>query len=124
LNHILQHGDGVISVEHDTVAEKLFVHADRSKITSHGKPAIGQMLCKIHIWHSTADITACRPFYEALSTVSGDHELWRQIVASNPEPKWKFVQPNTFLRDDGTVELREYEASNIGIIQSFFERNI
>ncbi|KAI1655693.1 hypothetical protein F4813DRAFT_366896 [Daldinia decipiens] len=48
----------------------------------------------------------------------------RQIVVSNPEPKWKFVQPNTFLRGDGTVELREYPARNEGIIQSFFERGL
>lgn len=41
---------------------------------------------------------------------------------SNPEPKWKFVQPNTSLKDDDTVELREYEASNEGIIHSFIGR--
>jgi hypothetical protein len=34
----------------------------------------------------------------------------------------EIVQPNTFLKEDGTVELREYEASNEGIIHSFFER--
>lgn len=59
-----------------------------------------------------------------LSIVDGQYEVWRQTVVLNPEPKWKFVQPNTFLKDDGTVELREYEASNIGIIQSFFERGL
>jgi hypothetical protein len=40
------------------------------------------------------------------------------------EPRWKFVQPNTFINDDGTVEFREYEASNAGIIKSFFERKL
>lgn len=111
-------------VEYDPVAKRLLVHVDRSKVVSHGKPSIGRMLCKIHIWHSTADVDACRPFYEALSAVDGEYEIWRQIVVSNPEPMWKFVQPNTFLKDDGTIELREYEASNLGIIQSFFERKI
>jgi hypothetical protein len=33
----------------------------------------------------------------------------------------EIVQPNTFSKEDGTVELREYEASNEGIIHSFFE---
>lgn len=64
------------------------------------------------------------PFYESLSAVDGDYETCRQTVLSKPEPKCKFVQPNTFLREDGTVELREYEASNVGIIQSFFEQII
>ncbi|KAI1502712.1 dipeptidyl peptidase III [Biscogniauxia marginata] len=124
LKHILQDGDGVMWIEHDPVAKTLFVRVNRSKIISHGKPSIGRMLCKIHIWRSTADVDACRPFYEALSAVDGEYEIWRQIIASNTEPRWKFVQPNTFLADDGTVELREYEANNVGIIQSFFERNL
>ena len=124
MNDLLHNGNGVITVEHDEVDKKVFVHVDRSKIISHGKPAIGQMLCKIHIWHSTADIDACRPFYDGLSVVDDFFQSWRQIVISNPEPRWKFVQPNTFLREDGTIELREYEASNVGIIQSFFERDV
>jgi dipeptidyl-peptidase-3 len=111
-------------VEHDPVAKRLCVRVDRSEAVSHGKPSIGRMLCKIHIWHCTADVDACRTFYEALSAAEGEFEIWRQIVASNPEPMWKFVQPNTFLNEDGSVELREYEASNVGIIQSFFERRI
>ncbi|PHH92742.1 hypothetical protein CDD83_5571 [Cordyceps sp. RAO-2017] len=59
----------------------------------------------------TADVGACWPFYEALSAVDGKHEAWRQTVASKAEPRWKIVQPNTFLEDDGTVRLREYEHS-------------
>lgn len=114
----------MLSIEHNTTERTLFARVDRSKIITHGKPSLGRMLCKLHIWHSTADIEACRPFYEGLSRVDGDLETWRQIVVSNPEPKWKFVQSTTFLRDDGTVELREYEASNEGIIRSFFERNV
>ncbi|KAG2420017.1 hypothetical protein HFD88_004814 [Aspergillus terreus] len=108
----------------DPVAKELFVRVDRSKIVSHGKPSIGRMLCKIHIWHCTADVNACRPFYESLSAVDGEYEIWRQIVVSKPQPRWKFVQPNTFLKDDGTVELRDYEANDVGIIKSFFERKI
>ncbi|XDG04467.1 hypothetical protein ABKA04_004082 [Annulohypoxylon sp. FPYF3050] len=122
--YLLENGNGVMDVEHDATSETLFVRLERSKIISDGKASIGNLLRKIHIWRSTADVNACRPFYEALSTVDGKYEIWRQIVASKPEPKWKFVQPNTFLKDDGTVELREYEASNVGIIQSFFERNV
>ncbi|CAG8921749.1 unnamed protein product [Penicillium salamii] len=124
LKHILQDGGGVLSIEHNVEEGTLFVRVDRSKIISHGKPSIGRMLCKIHIWHSTADIEACRPFYNSLSVVDGEFETWRKIVASNPEPKWKFVQPNTFLKGDGTVELREYDASNEGIIHSFFDRMV
>lgn len=82
------------------------------------------MLRRIQIWHCTADVEACRPFYENLSAVDGEFEQWRKTVASKTEPKWKFVQPNTFLTEDMTVELREYEASNEGIIKSFADRMI
>ncbi|KAI1108509.1 dipeptidyl peptidase III [Nemania sp. NC0429] len=124
LKHILQDGGGVMRIEQNIDASVLSVHIDRSKIVSHGKASIGRMLCKISIWRSTADIRACRPYYEGLSAVDGIYEKWRQVVLSNPEPRWKFVQPNTFLREDGTVEIKEYDASNIGIIQSFYERNV
>lgn len=113
-----------MTVEHDMTAKTIYIRVDRSKILSCGKPAIGRMLCKIHVWHCTADIEACRPFYNMLSTVDEQYEVWRQTVVLNPEAKWKFVQPNTFLKDDGTVELVEYDASNVGIIQSFFERGL
>lgn len=113
-----------MKVEHDPVAKTLFVRVDRSKILSHGKPSIGRMLCNIHVWHSTADIEACRPYYKALSAVDGEYEIWRQAVVSNHEPKWKFVQPNTFVKPDGSVEITEYETSNAGIIKSFFERDL
>lgn len=91
---------------------------------SHGKPAISRMLCRLHLWRSTADIEACQPFYEALSTVDGKYKGWRQIVVSKPELKWKFVQPNTFLEDDGSVSLREYDATEAGVIKSFAERGM
>jgi dipeptidyl-peptidase III len=45
-------------------------------------------------------------------------------VVSKPEPGWKFVQANTFWKDDGEVELKVYDESNEGIIESFAERSI
>lgn len=122
--HLLQDGEGTMFIEHDIVVGTLFVRVDRTKMLSHGKASIARLLTKIHIWRSTADVNACRPLYEALTTVEGEYERWRRIVVSKPEPKWKFVQPNTFLGDDGSVTVKEYEATNAGIIKSFFERNI
>lgn len=122
--HILEDGNGVMWIEQDPAGPDPFVHVNRSKILSHGKPSIGGILCKIHMWHSTADVDACRPFYESLSAVDGKYKVWRQIVLSKHEPKWKFVQPNTFLRNDGKIELKEYEPNNVGIIQSFFKRDL
>jgi dipeptidyl-peptidase-3 len=113
-----------MTVEHDPTAKTVHVRVDRSKITSHGKPSLGRMLCRIHVWRCIADAESCREFYEPLSVVDGEYEAWRQIVASKPEPRWKFVQANTVLKEDGEVELRVYEDSNEGIIQSFVDRGV
>ncbi|KAK7219239.1 hypothetical protein V2G26_007242 [Clonostachys chloroleuca] len=124
LKHLIQDGEGVLSIDHDPKTKTLYVRVDRSKIISCGTPSIGRMLCKIHIWHCTADVDACRPFYDALSVVDGEYETWRQVVVSNPEPKWKFLQPNTFIGENGEIILKEYEPSNAGIIQSFAQRGL
>ncbi|KAH8708706.1 Dipeptidyl peptidase 3 [Beauveria bassiana] len=120
--HLMADADGLFTVHYDQTTGVLYVRVDRSKIRSNGKPSIGRMLHRIHVWRCTADIGPCRPFYEALSAVDGQYEVWRKIVASKPEPPWKFVQANTILRDDGHVELKVYEESNEGIIQSFADR--
>ncbi|KAK0622595.1 peptidase family M49-domain-containing protein [Immersiella caudata] len=91
LKHLLQDGGGVIRISHDAANSTLTVHVDPSKLASHGKP-----------WE----------FYEPLCAVEGEYEEWRKIVCSKPKPRWKFVQPNTFVRGDE------------GIIQSWAERNI
>jgi len=58
-----------------------------------------------------------------MCAVDGVYEEWRRIVVSKPNMRWKFVQPNTFAR--GTdVEIKVYEESNEGIIQSWVERDI
>lgn len=107
------------------------MHVDRDKIISHGKPSLGRYLCRLHIWRCTADYASCREYYEPLCAVDGQYEEWRQIVCSRPSPRWKFVQPNTFLREeireggrDEVVELRVYEESNEGIVQSWAERGV
>lgn len=58
-----------------------------------------------------------------MCAVTGEYEEWRRIVCSKPRPRWKFVQPNTVVEGD-TVEMRVYEESNEGIIQSWVERGV
>jgi len=123
LKHLLQDGGGVVRIAHDPSESSLTVHVDRSKIISHGKPALGRYLLRLHIWRCTADVSSCKELYEPLCAVDGEYELWRQIVCSKPNPKWKFVQPNTFV-NGGEVEMKVYGEDNRGIIQSWAERGI
>ena len=46
----------------------------------------------------------------------------RPEVLRQAKPRKVFVQANTFLREEGEVELREYEATPEGLIKSFVDR--
>lgn len=112
-----------MSVVHDREAQSLTVHVDRSKMISHGKPALGQMLLRLHMYRCTADVEACRTYYEDLSRVDGEYLAWREVAIANKPPPMVFAHANTFLEGD-TVVLKEYDATVEGIVQSWAERDV
>lgn len=61
------------AVEYDASAETPRLRVDRSKIISHGKLALGRMLLNLHMYWSSADVHACRSYYEDLSRVDGKY---------------------------------------------------
>jgi dipeptidyl-peptidase III len=101
----------------------LIVHVDRSKVVSDGKPALGQMLLRLHMYRCTANVADCRAYYEDLSKVDGEFLEWRDAVIAQQQPKWVFVQANTFL-EAGKVTLKEYPPTKEGVVQSWTERNV
>lgn len=51
----------------------------------------------------------------------------RDLVIAKKLPRKIFVQPNTFLvgeKGEEVVELRGYEVSTTGVVQSFVERGV
>ncbi|KAF2963291.1 hypothetical protein GQX73_g10281 [Xylaria multiplex] len=124
LKHVLEDGNKFMVVDHNSATGNIYIRVDRHRIVSDGKSALGPMLMRLHIYRCTADVAACKEWYESLSAVDGIYEKWRNMVVENPEPKWKFIQGNTFLGDKGEVELKIYDSSNEGIIKSFAERNL
>lgn len=102
----------------------LEIHLDRSKILSHGRPAVEKYLQKLHVYKSTADIEAGLALYNGITSVD---QWWgtkvREVVLKNKVPRKVFVQANTFLVGD-QVTLQEYEPTLEGMIQSFAERNV
>ena len=114
---------GLITVACDTSEQKLTVRVDRCKIVTKGKPALGKMLLRLHMYRCTADVQACRCYYEELSKVDSEHLEWRKIVFSKCQPRWLFVQANTYV-DGADITLKEYEPTKEGLIQSWAERAI
>lgn len=123
LKCLLSDGSGFMRIDCDSAENRLTVFVDRSRIITDGKPALGRMLLKLHMYRCTADVGNCRAYYEELSRVEGQYLEWRRIVLAKKQPKWVFVQANTFI-EDGQVILREYDATPEGVIQSWAERTV
>ena len=101
----------------------LTIHLDKTKIQSHGRPAVNNFLQKLHIFKSTADLQAGKELYERMTYVDDWYmNKVRPEVLRQAKPRKVFVQANTFLEGD-TVVLKEYEATPEGMIQSFVERD-
>ncbi|KAK4452742.1 peptidase family M49-domain-containing protein [Podospora aff. communis PSN243] len=123
LKYLLRDGGGCVAVSHDKAGQRLTVRVDKSKITTHGKPALGRMLLQLHMFRCTADVEGCRVYYKALSKVDGEFVEWRETVLAAKPPPLVFTQANTFLDGDEVV-LEEYEPTVEGVIQSWAEREV
>lgn len=123
LNWLLKDGGDCVIIEHNKTAGTLAVKVDRGKVASHGKPALGRMLLHLHMYRCTADVQACREYYEMLSRLTDEHLEWRKVVVTSKPPPLVFVHANTCLKGDGVI-LREYEPTVEGLIQSWAERRI
>ncbi|KAK3056253.1 hypothetical protein LTR09_002760 [Extremus antarcticus] len=101
----------------------LKIHLDRTKIESHGRPAVNDFLQKLHIFKSTADLKAGIDLYMKMTDVNDWYmNKVRPEVIRQAKPRKVFVQVNTILEGDSVV-LKEYEATPAGMIQSFVDRD-
>ncbi|PWY86307.1 dipeptidyl peptidase [Aspergillus heteromorphus CBS 117.55] len=102
----------------------LEIHLDRSKILTHGRPAVERYLQKLHVYKSTADFEAGKKLYDDITSVD---DWWgtevREIVLKNKVPRKVFVQGNTILNGD-EVTLKEYEPTLEGLIQTRYSLRI
>ena len=100
----------------------LTIYLDRTKIHSHGRPAVNAFLQKLHVFKATADIEAGRKLYEGITSID---EFWakkvRPEVLRQKKPRKVFVQANTFLKGDDVV-LQDYDPTPEAMIQSFVDR--
>lgn len=123
LKCLLRDGHGVVKITHDKEAQSAKVTVDRRKVVTHGKPALGNMLLRLHMYRCTADAKGCRAYYEDLLSVDAEHLEWREAVLASKPPPMVFVQGNTFL-DGEKVVLKEYPATAEGVVQSWAERMV
>ncbi|KAJ6030097.1 uncharacterized protein N7446_000840 [Penicillium canescens] len=125
LRTFLKAGDEFVKLSYSKEdLSDLEIRLDRSKILTHGRPAVEKYLQKLHVYKSTADIAAGKGLYDDITSVDS---WWgtkvRDVVLKNKVPRKIFVQANTILEGD-QVTLKEYEPTLEGLIQSFAERKV
>ena len=126
LKTFIEAGDKFVEVKANKEdLSDLEIYLDRSKILSHGRPAVEKLLQKLHVYKSTADVEAGTKMYDEITHVD---EWWggkaRPVVLDKKTPRKVFVQANTALQDDGKVTLKEYEPTLEGMVQSYAERDV
>ncbi|KAF2029378.1 dipeptidyl-peptidase III [Setomelanomma holmii] len=100
----------------------LTIRLERERILDLGRPAVDDYLQKLHIYKATADYDRAKRMYDEITDVEPFYEnKVRPAVLKKKTPRKVFVQANTIERD-GKVELKEYEATNVGMIQSCADR--
>ncbi|KAI8941412.1 hypothetical protein NX059_002636 [Plenodomus lindquistii] len=100
----------------------LTIRLERDRILDLGRPAVDDYLQKLHIYKATADVKAAKKMYEDITDVESLYaDLVRPAVLRKKTPRKVFVQANT-IDKGGRVELKEYEASAKGMIQSYVDR--
>lgn len=128
LKCFLEAGDDFCKLDYtkDDLSD-LTIKLDRSKILTSGREAVGKYLQKLHVYKSTADVETGTKFYVDMTTVEPD--FWgtklRKVVLDNKQPRKVFVQANTTLDEaTGKVSMKHYDASLVGMIQSWVDRNL
>ncbi|EFI28378.1 dipeptidyl peptidase III [Coprinopsis cinerea okayama7 len=109
----------------DGKLENAYVRVDRAKVLTHGKEAAGKLLVELQVRKSTADGAGAREYYTQLTKPS---DTWageiRDLVLKKKLPRKLFVQPNTYVAENGEVQLKEYPLTPAGIIESFIDRKL
>uniref|UniRef100_A0A336LK82 CSON009970 protein n=1 Tax=Culicoides sonorensis TaxID=179676 RepID=A0A336LK82_CULSO len=123
---LVEAGEDLLSVEETVSNENLLIKLDRSKIFSVGKRAIKEFLLKLQVYKSMGDIEKASKFYNYYATVNEDGPQpwlrWREIVLKHKQPRIIFVQANTQIGKDNTVELLTYEPTLKGFLHSWKNR--
>lgn len=99
----------------------LVIHFDRSQIESVGRPALQELILKLHIYRCTADIGPGSTLFEELTSVGEEYQQWQEAVFAHREPRSLSIQANTFLEGENVL-LKEYTLTKEGLIESWVDR--
>ncbi|WPK25978.1 hypothetical protein PUMCH_003320 [Australozyma saopauloensis] len=115
---------GVVTLKHtESDYDDLELEVDPTKLDNEAVEALKDFLHNLHVYKTTANVKEGTAFFNEMTEVTEEFAKFRDVVLKKKLPRKQLIQANTFLNCD-EVEVREYEESEIGMIQSFAEREI
>lgn len=117
------HAAGVVALQHGETFDDLKLVVDQSTLQGAAVEALGDFLLKLHVYKATANVKEGVAYYTDMTRVTPDYAKFRDVVMEKKLPRKQLIQANTLITGP-EIEVREYEESEIGMIQSFYERKV
>lgn len=81
---------------------------DRNKIREGAHKSLSNFLGKLHSLKSLGDYTTAEPWFNHYAEVDEEMLKIRDLVLLHQLPRRLELQPNIFLKEDGSVEYKDY----------------
>ncbi|ODV77354.1 dipeptidyl-peptidase III [Suhomyces tanzawaensis NRRL Y-17324] len=101
----------------------MVINLDQSKLSTVAVEALGDFLLKLHVYKCSGNVEAGIPYYNDKTEVTEQYARFRNAVLSKKLPRRHLIQANTVIKS-GDVEVVEYEETEVGMIQSFVDRDV
>lgn len=119
------HKAGVCSLKYTKEDfDDLEITFDTSKLSTNAVEALGEFLRDLHVLKCTGNVKEGQAYYVERTEVTSDYSKFRDIVLSKKLPRKQLIQGNTVLTDAGSVEVKEYDESEVGLILSYVDRAV
>lgn len=118
------HKAGVVSLKHSkSDYDDLELVVDELKLETDAVEALRSFLHNLHVFKTTANVKEGIAFYNDITEVTEEYAKYRDVVLRKKLPRKQLIQANTFL-NGAEIEVREYDESEVGMIQSFVDRAV
>jgi dipeptidyl-peptidase-3 len=124
LRVLLEAGGGLVTLARKSAddGDNVEVQLNRELIKTVGKEAIRKFLLKLQVFKSLGDFESGSRMFNAYSEVPEDMAELRKIVMARKEPRKVLVQGHVQTKAGGGLELKGFDNSPVGMIESFIAR--
>ncbi|AET40012.1 dipeptidyl-peptidase III Ecym_5245 [Eremothecium cymbalariae DBVPG len=102
--------------------DDLKIELKQDLIETVGHECMKDFLKHLHIYKASCDVEAGTAYFKDRSSVTPELARFKAVVNKKKLPRKQFIQANTSVNSEGIVTLHEYEATPLGMLQSFTER--